>query len=276
MLVAVSGMELAAAHAREVKNPQRNYPRAILLATVVILAMFILGSLSIAIVVPREELSLMAGLMQAFTTLLGSFGLDWAVPAVAILITAGSIALVNTWVLGPLKGLLATAEHGSLPPLLTRVNRAGMPVSLLLCQAILTTVASMVFLFTPSINSSYWLLIALTAQSYLVMYVLMFAAAIRLRHSRPGVPRLFRVPGGRIGMVSVAGAGLIASLFAIIIGYVPPAEIDSGNIIGYELFLIIGLLVLALPPLVIHQFRRSTWRTTEPKDQSATQTYETV
>src|SRR3546814_3020480 len=78
-------------------------------------------------------------------------------------------------------GLLVAAEDGNLPEFFQRANRQGAPVVMLMTQAIIVTILSALFLFMPSVNGSYWLLAALAAQLYMLMYLLMFAAAIKLR-----------------------------------------------------------------------------------------------
>ena len=255
VLLALTGMEMSAVHAREVKNPRRDYPKAILLSVIIILAISVAGSMAIAVVVPRARISLVAGVMEAFEDFFHAYGLDWLTPVVALLTAAGAFAQVSTWIVGPTKGLLATSRDGILPPFFRRVNRHGMPAGILFVQAAILSAVSLVFLFMPSVSSSFWILTALTAQVYLVMYLLMFLAAIRLRCSRPDVPRPYRVPGGRAGIWCVGGLGIIASLFAISIGFLPPAQLASGNVAFYESFLVVGLVVLGAPPLLICRLR---------------------
>ena len=49
VLLAFGGLEMSAVHAKEVKNPQKDYPKAIFLSTVIILVVLSLSALSIAI-----------------------------------------------------------------------------------------------------------------------------------------------------------------------------------------------------------------------------------
>ena len=252
-------MEVSAVHAQEVKNPQKNYPRAIFLATLIILVLFILGSLSIAIVVPQSKISLTAGLMQAFTNFLDAYHIKEAIPLLALLITIGALGQVTAWIVGPSKGLFATAKEGNLPPFFQRVNKNGVPVSLLTVQGLIVTVLSMVFLFMPNVSSSYWILTALTVQLYLIMYNLLYASAIKLRYSEPDVPRAYKIPGGNLGMWLVAGIGILGALFAIFIGFFPPAQLKAGNILFYEMFLIIGILAMCAAPMVIYQMKKPHW-----------------
>jgi amino acid transporter len=66
VLLSYGGIEMAGFHARQTRNPARDYPRAIFTATALIVAVSILATLAIAFVVPETKLSLVAGLMQAF------------------------------------------------------------------------------------------------------------------------------------------------------------------------------------------------------------------
>lgn len=259
VLLALAGMEMSAVHAMEVKNPKKDYPKAILLSATIIVVLIALGALSIAIVVPAQKISLVGGVMEAFEDFFLSYNLKWLMPIVAVLTATGAVAMVSTWVIGPAKGLLATAENGDIPPLFQKTNRHGVPVALLLLQAFALTALSMVFLYMPTVSSSYWLLTALTVHLYLIMYLLMFLSAIRLRYSQPHVIRPYHVPGGKFGIWLVGGMGILGALFAISIGYIPPSQLPTGNEIFYEIFLVAGTLFFCALPLVIYEFRRPKW-----------------
>ncbi|MEE8639169.1 MAG: amino acid permease [bacterium] len=265
-LLFFAGMEVSATHAQEVKNPQRDYPKAIFIATLVVLAVFILGTLSIAVVVPGEKISLVAGLMQAFTVFLDKFHLAWLIPVVALLIAVGVFGQISTWIAGPSKGLLAVARQGYLPPFLQRVNRHGVQTPILIVQALIVTALSLVFLLMPTISSSYWILTALTAQLYLVMYVLLFISALRLRYTEPGVARAYKVPGGKLGMWLVTGVAVAAAAFTIAIGYFPPAQLQTGNVFFYDAFLVLGMVIVFAVPLLVYQFRRPGWARPSPEE----------
>ena len=184
----------------------------------------------------------------------------WMLPIIAFLLAVGSVAEVNSWIMGPVKALYTTSIHGNLPRSLQYQNKHGMPTHLLLFQAIVVTVSSFVFLFMPNISSSYWILSALSAQMYLVMYLIMFMAAIKLRYSKPLVPRAYKIPHPNKGMWLIASLGMISSLFAIIITFFPPKSLNVGSIVFYEGFLIGGLLLMVLIPLIIYQFKKPEWR----------------
>ena len=213
------GLEVTAAHASEMKNVKRDYPLAILIVGVLMAVTAIVGSIVVAWFVPVAKISLIAGLMQAFTSIFGS-GLSWIVTIVGILLIVGSIGEVIAWVYGPVRGLGRAATEGMLPPLLQKHNKADVPVNMLILQAVLITFWGAVFVFLPgNVNSGYWLIFALTTTVYIVMYFLMYSAAIKLRYSQPETKRPFKIPGGKLGMWITAGWGFVAIAFVFILSH---------------------------------------------------------
>ncbi|ADI38615.1 uncharacterized transporter lpg1691 [Waddlia chondrophila 2032/99] len=261
VMLGFAGMEMSAVHAREVDCPQKNYPKAILLSTVIILTVSILGSLSIAIVVPAKEISLVSGIMQAFSAFFNTYHIPWMTQILAGLISAGAISMVSTWIIGPSKGLYQTAHEGHLPPFFHKKNRNGMPIAIMFFQGVIVSLLCLAFLFMPTISSSYWILNDLTALLYLLMYMLMFLAAIRLRYTQKNVRREYRIPGGKtIGMWIVAGIGFCSSVFGFCIGFFPPSQLDGINIRSFQLFLTAGVVIMFGIPLVIYSCQKDHWQ----------------
>ncbi len=260
VLFGLVGVEVSASHADEVAQPGYVFPRAIFYSAVIILSSLVLSSLSIAIVVPQKSLNVVTGLIQAFGLFFESYGMSWMLPVTALFMVIGGIAGVATWIIGPTKGLLVAALDGSMPPVFGKVNKHGSPVVILLMQGAICTVLCSVFLFMPSVSSSYWLLTAMTAQLAMLMYVLFFIAAIYLRYSKPHVARSYRVPFGNVGIWLFGSMGIFACIGAIILGFVPPASINVGNLATYELLLAGGVIAFCLPPFLIYNYKKAEWK----------------
>jgi putative glutamate/gamma-aminobutyrate antiporter len=260
VMLSLCGLEMSAIHARDVKCPQKDYPRALLLSVVSLLGLSFFGVLAIAMVVPREAISLTGGSMQAFAVFLDAYGLARALPFAALVIAIGALGSMSTWLVGPTKGLLAAAEQGDLPPVCRIVNRHGMPVSLMLFQGVVVSLLSLVFFLMPTVSSAYWILTVLVAQLYLVMYVLLFAAAIKLRYKRPDVVRPYKIPGGTCGMWLVAGLGMASALLALAVGFLPPEQLDTGSALRYVGLLTAGLLLASFLPWIILRFKKPHWK----------------
>lgn len=259
IVLSLMGMEMPAVHAKDVQEPQKNYPKAILLSLLIILGLSIPGILAIAFVIPQSEISFLSGSIQAFTNFVEAFNLGWLVPMMAILIAVGAITSVSTWMVGPSKGLLAAAQAGDLPPFFRSLNKRHMPVGLLIFQAIIVSVITLLFLFMPTLNAAFWFISAIVAQLYLVMYFLLFAAAIKLRYKKPDVKRTYKIPGNNIGMWIVSGTGILTSAFTMFIGFFPPAQIEIGNLFFYLSALMGGVVFLCFGPYIILLFKTPKW-----------------
>jgi len=240
------------------KRPSRDYPLAIGIVSLLMAVISIAGALVLAWLVPAKDVSLNAGIMQAFTVVFGDHA-SWLVKTMGLLIVVGAVGQVVAWALGSVRGLAVTARHGSLPPLLQKTNKNDMPVGLLIAQAVLVTFWGLVFLAWPGdVNSSFWALFALTTTVYIVMYFLMYAAVIKLRYSQPNTPRKFTIPGGKIGIWLMAGWGTVSMVFVFLIALLPPAQVKEDRVF-FELFMIIGTVIVCAVPLVIYALRRPGW-----------------
>lgn len=259
LFLAFGGLEVTAVHAREVQNPQRNFPRAILLASLTALLLYVTGALAIALVIPSDKINLIAGLMDAFKVFFADYHFSYFLIPIALMIIFGAIGELNAWIIGPVRALHASSKHGDLPPAFQKLNSRGIPANLLYFQAAIVTVVSFVFMLMPSSSSAFWILSAMSVQIYLVMYILMFLSAIKLRYSHDHVFRPYRIPYKKPGIWIVAGLGIVSSIFAILIGFVPPGQIDTGSILFYDGFLILGVLTMAAIPFVIYRFRKESW-----------------
>jgi putative glutamate/gamma-aminobutyrate antiporter len=266
VLLGLAGMEMSAVHARDVRDPRRDYPKGILLSAALILVFSTLGALAIGAIVPASQIQLASGGMEAFRYLFQELGISWAVHIVAAVTTIGALGMMSTWIVGPSRGLYATAMHGDLPPVFHKANRHGMPVSILIAQAVIVSILSLVFLLMPTVNSSYWILVALASILYQVMYVLMFISAIVLRYKQPEVHRVFRIPFGNAGLWVVSILGIIGSLFGFVFGFFPPGQFDTGKLLFFESFLIGGTLLFVIAPLLIYAARKPAWHLKQDKE----------
>jgi len=251
------GMELAAVHVRHIHHPQRNYPRAMFFSVLLILSTVVLGSLAIAIVLPRGDISLVSGVMQLLTRFFKMYHLMFLMPFMVILILIGCLGSMVNWVISPAKGLMLAAKQGFLPEGLYRFNRHGAPVWVLLMQAVLVSATTMGFLLFPSVNAIYWLFTALSTELYILMYVMMFLAAIKLKWGHAHVPRPFTIPGGKFGYYLTCICGLLGCIITLIIGFFPPAEsIDMGGSAHFRFVFASGIGLMLSPALVLYFIRR--------------------
>jgi glutamate:GABA antiporter len=260
--LAYAGMEVNAVHANEMRSPGSGYPRSVLLAAVLILGVFVLPTLAVAVAVPASQLGLTTGINLAFKTYFDHWNASWATAIVSAAVALGALASVVTWIAGPSKGLLAAARTGLLPPWMQRRNRFGVQEGILTVQGLIVTALAALFIVIPDVSAAFFTLVDMAAALYLIMYMLMFASALRLRRTRPGVRRAYRVPA----LPLVAGVGFTASAAAFLLGFVPPSGLSGVPPGAYPYVMGGVILALGVPPLLLYRFRRPGWDRRTPEE----------
>lgn len=255
IMTAFLGMELATVHVKGVANPQKTFPKALFFSVLIILATMIFGSLAIAIVLPKDQINLVNGVMQAFTHFFAVYHLIWLVPVITVMLLLGTLGSTVSWVISPAKGLLHAAQLGYLPSFFAKENAQGVASRLLITQAVLVSFVCLAFLLMPSVNGSYWLLTALSTQLYVLMYVLMFLAAICLKYKFAKQPQAFTIPGGKAGMWFTCLLGLTGCGITLLVGFIPPAGVDVGGILHYEIVFSSALIAMIIPVGLFYLYR---------------------
>ena len=158
------------------------------------------------------------------------------------------------------------AKEGYLPKSWQRTNEHGMPTRILVVQSGFSCLLSLAILYMPTVSSAFMLMSALAAQLYLIMYLLMFAAAIRLRYTRPDVERGYTIPGGKAGIWLVCGIAICTCIFVTVFGFIPPDAVSKNGAMAsakYIAFLVVGMAVFTAVPLYFYRraLKRSAART---------------
>ncbi len=254
-----AGVEVNAVHVDELRDAPREFPKATLLAVILILLVFIFPTLAISVAIPSAHISFTAGVMQAFKSLLDHFGLGVVTPIIAVGLVVASLSGLLDWLTGPSTGLLDIArERGYLPRYFQELNSSGVQLHILGAQGSIITLIGLLYAVVPAVSRAYWVFAALATEVYLIMYILMFVAAINLRRRQPEHQRGYRAPA----LVTICVVGTLACAAACVIGLLPPSQLGHINTAPYLLSLLAAtLLVGLLPPLLLHKLRRSDWKT---------------
>lgn len=242
-LFSLLGIEVIAMHAANVKNPTVTYPKALSISAPIILISLMLSSLALCVIVPPEKIGIITGIMDVFDLFFkqyypgGTFIIGWS-------IVIGCLGIASSWMIGLARGLHVAFTAINAPKPLQKLNKSGAPVNVLIFQGVVYTILLSAFLLLPGVNSSYWLLSALTAQFALSYYVILFFAAIKLlrskKHSRIRAFMSTAIPLLAV-FISVIGIG---------VGFLPPDEIGKHHILHYELFMIGSLITFCMIPFL--------------------------
>ena len=255
-----AGMEMTGIHVKDMNNPAKEYPKAVFIGAIITVLIFVLGTFSLGIIIPQKDINLTQSLLVGFDNYFSYIHASWLSPIIAIALAFGVLAGVLTWVSGPSKGIFAVGKAGYLPPFMQKTNKLGVQKNILLIQGAAVTLLSLLFVVMPSVQSFYQILSQLTVLLYLIMYLLMFAAAIYLRYSMKETPRPFRLGSkGNCVMWIVSGVGFLGSLLAFVLSFIPPAQIAVGSNATWYSVLIIGCLVVTIAPFIIYAARKPHW-----------------
>lgn len=265
-ILAYMGVEASASHVNELKNPNRNYPLAMIVLCVLAIALDALGGLAVATTLPASTLdgNMSFGVIEAFEAIFTQhFGAQtsWIVFALALLLALGVLAEISAWIVGPSRALLETAREGILPPSFGKVNKHGVSVKTVVIQAVIVTFwdavlcGSMALSGGSSSSVSYLTAMGLTVVIYLVGYVLFFLGYFVLVLRKRNLERSFQLPGGAPFKVVVAAVGLAMTVATLVISFFPSSELTAEENRVYELTLALSFAVSVAIPFVIYALR---------------------
>ncbi|MGQ7789806.1 amino acid permease [Shigella flexneri] len=226
-ILSYMGVEASATHVNEMSNPGRDYPLAMLLLMVAAICLSSVGGLSIAMVIPGNEINLSAGVMQTFTVLMSMWHRK-------LMDGSRNIPHCCCWVFWRTSppGLLVllrgyvTAQKYLLPAAFAKMNKNGVPVTLVISQLVITSIALIILTNTGGGNNmSFLIALALTVVIYLCAYFMLFIGYIVLVLKHPDLKRTFNIPGGKGVKLVVAIVGLLTSIMAFIVSFLPPDNI---------------------------------------------------
>lgn len=263
--VAFAGLEVNAVHIAHLKGPPKNYLKSVLLAAVIVFSMYLLGSLAISVVVPDASLELTSGASQAFTAYADGFGIPGLSNVLSGLLVLGALAASIAWIAGPSRSMWLVGKAGYLPKGLQKTNKNDVQMPLLLLQGAVVTVLSFVFVVAPNTSAAFAMLQDVSISLYMLMYVCMFAAAIKLRRSQPDRERPIKIKG----LPVIASIGILSALSAIILGLTPPAGFSDMSAPAYAALIAAGVVILAIPPQFIYRLRKPSWSGETPTTTAA-------
>jgi amino acid transporter len=194
------GLELMSSAGEEMRDPQRDVPRVILLSGLLISVVYMMGIAGILISVPVAELSLLTGTWDA----LAALGKPWGAWADALVLALGigflfaCMANIVTWSLGVNRVAAAAAAEGALPAVLGRLHpRYNTPAH---AFVIMGVISSLLLVGNAALASNaanvFWMVFKLSGLCFLVSYLMVFPAFAILRRTRAAQPRPYRMPGG--------------------------------------------------------------------------------
>jgi amino acid transporter len=196
------GWDNASTVAQEVVEPQKNYPRAMLVAAGLVALTYVLPLAAVAMAgIPADQFS-----TGAWTDAAREVVGPWLALCVVLGGTINGFGMFNALMMSYTRVPYALAEEGLLPKVVAWKTSGGVPaVSVVLCSVA----------WALALKLSFERLISIDLVLYGAALVLEFVALVVLRVKEPELVRPFKVPGGLRGAVAVGVGPTLLIAFAL-------------------------------------------------------------
>jgi amino acid transporter len=255
------GFELMSSASEEMRDPKRDVPRSILSAGLLIGAFYLIATIGMLLLVPTDGFNRTNGLFRALEAGIGTTGVaGFVVTVIGIGALYCFFAALVPWTIGANRSAAEAARRGDLPPILGRTSRRfRTPVAAAFATALVGT------LFTAgwgalvqldagaTVENLFWNLFAFSTVVFLLSYMVMAVAFLKLRYSDPDAPRPYRVPGGMVGawITALLVFGFIAAATVFFV-WTPGDPIDTTFVtqmgIGLVVIVTIGAVFALMAP----------------------------
>lgn len=240
---ALTGFEAASFMGEEIRDARRTIPRAILVAAPLIALVYILGTMSVLVALPAAEIGSLQGIMDAFASAGRRLHCETLIPIAAALIAISALGSVGCWLGSTARLPFVAGLDNFLPKGFARLHpRWRTPYVALLTQAAVTVICVFLGQAGTSVGGAYNILVSMSVITFMLPYLLLFAAMIRLQWT-PAGPGVIRVPGGRPTAIALGALGFCTTAVAIVLSIFPaPDEAHKGLAVAK----VIGLAVAVI------------------------------
>ncbi|APX72965.1 APC family permease [Companilactobacillus allii] len=184
MFYAFTGVEGAVVAAGEMKNPEKNLPRALIVILLVVASFYLLIQAVCIGVLGSSLANSVAPVQDAFAKILGNFG-KYLIAA-GTLLSIGGICVSSSFIT-PRSGV-AMANHGMMPAILKRKNSKGSPYIAIIVSTILG--------WTIAMSGTFATLAQISAVSRFAQYIPACIAVLVFRKTMKNRPTGFKIPFG--------------------------------------------------------------------------------
>jgi glutamate:GABA antiporter len=221
---AFGGVESGSTMGEEIQDARRTVPRAILGAGAVITVLYIAATFAVLLAMPKEQVSGLAGIMQAIQAMTARVGIGWVAPLVAGLVTLNALGGTGGWFAATARLPFVAGIDHFLPKAFGDLHPTWRtPYVALLVQAAICGLFVFLGQAGTSVHGAYDALVSMGIIAYFIPFLFMFAAMIVLQRE-PAGPDVMRVPGGRPVAIALAATGFIVTAVSIVLACIPPDE----------------------------------------------------
>lgn len=245
------GFEVICTFADDMKNPAKDIPKAIIIGGIVIAAIYIFCAFGIGVAIPTNQINTDSGMLDAMMLLVGrDGGLFISLMAILFLITL--FGNMISWSLGVNNVAAYAADHQDMPRCFAlRSKGNNMPMGSSVINGIVASIVVVIGAFLPN-SDLFWSFFALNLVMFLLAYLPIFPAFLKLRKEDPEKHRPFKVAGSPGFLKFLAFLPMVLIIIALIFTAVP-LSLDPETLaatlpitVGAIIFLILGEILIAV------------------------------
>lgn len=219
-----TGVEAASLMGGEIREPRRTIPLAIAIAAPMIFGVYLLSTLSVLVSLPPGTVEPLYSIMDTISIDTARLGLGWLLPVAVLCVVIDRLATVGAWIAASARIPLVAGLDHYLPAAFGRVDRrTGTPVVAIATAAVVIAIFVVLGQAGTTVAGAYHALMDMMIVATLLPWWLIFSAAIRLSAGHP-VPGEARIPGGRATVIAMAAVGLLTSIAATGLSFLPPQD----------------------------------------------------
>lgn len=253
-LLSMTAIEVSANAISILKNSKKNYPIVIGVLVILLITLNTLAGLSIALVMPIDEIGLSNAIFLTFDKITkGLFGVQniWISKLITVLILFGIIGQVSAIIVEPSIGVSKALETLNAPKWINKTNKYDVKYNILIVQTILMIIWLSIITFTTIGNLPMTICIAITSSTYLLTYVLMLISHIKLSLKNTDLERSFGIKNKWIKII-ISLIGLIVTIFTLVIMFFKPfQEITNKEYLIYSVILSLSIIIISASPFII-------------------------
>jgi glutamate:GABA antiporter len=235
------GLELASILGDEIRDPQRTLPGAVAWGGVISGLLYIGVTFTLLIAIPRSQISVLQGIVQAVSHMGVKVGVGWIVAPFALLLSLSIAGIGSAWMGGCARIPFVAGLDSYMPSWLGKVHpKYATPHAALIVQFVVSLGLCVVnFAASGGVQEAFQTMLSLAVVLQLVPFVYVFAALLKFAFRKPD-------GSGRYGknvLIFAGASGSLTTILGIVLAFSPAKQITSlwryeATMFGFTLFFV--------------------------------------
>jgi amino acid transporter len=230
------GLELASIMGDEIRDPDRTLPGAVAIGGVISGLLYVGATLTLLIAVPKDQIGVLAGIMQAVSHLAGRIGVAWITSPFALVLSLSIAGIASAWLAGSARIPFVAGLDSYLPQGLGKLHpRYATPYVALIVHASLSAMFLAMSFVGAQVKEAFVTMLNLAVVLQLVPFLYMYGGLIKL-----GLAYDTHGHYSKSTLLIAGWSGLLTTALAMAVAFVPSHQIESVWL--YEIKMVVGTL----------------------------------